>query len=71
MGCQGIRQHLRSGKDFLAWLHGLHANHEQVHEHPDLGDDRHDDNVRVDLITEVGDQERHEQVHQVADSGPR
>ena len=39
-------------------LPGLHTLHEQVHDHPDLADEGRDDQERLDLQLEVGNQER-------------
>jgi hypothetical protein len=53
----------------LVWLWGLHADHEQVHEHRGFRDCRRDDDEGPDLLAEIGDQEQREQVHDVA-GGP-
>ena len=43
--------------------------YEQVEDHPDFRNGGNDDYERVDLRGKVGNQERREQVHQVADCG--
>lgn len=53
----------------LVRFYGSHPNHEQIEDYPDLRDGGDDANKRMDLITEVGDQEGREQVYQVADGG--
>ena len=45
-----------------------HAPDEQVEDHPISAIARRDDDEAVDTLAEVGEQERREQVHEVADA---
>lgn len=46
----------------------LHTFHEQVEHHRDFRDCAGDDDEGVNLLAEVGNQERREQIHDVADA---
>jgi hypothetical protein len=50
----------RGGQDAFDWLSGAYANREQVHDHRDFRDCARDDDEGMNLLGEVGDQERRE-----------
>ncbi len=56
----------RWGKNGLDRLWGAYADHEQVEDHRNLCDCARDDDEGMNLLSEVGDQERREQVNDVA-----
>src|ERR1017187_5245901 len=55
-------------KTALDRLWGAYADREQVHDHRNLCDCARNDDECVNFLGEAGDQERREQVHEVADA---